>query len=79
MLKNCRCVVQIVALLMVLNATAAAQDKPAPITDQKVYSIGHSFHVFMPGILNEMAQATEIKEHKQVGLSSIGGSRVIQH
>ena len=79
MLKNCRCFVRIVALLMVLNATAAAQDKPAPITDQKVYSIGHSFHVFMPGILNEIAQAAEIKEHKQVGLSSIGGSRVIQH
>ena len=79
MLKNCRCVVRIVALLMVLNATAAAQDKPAPITGQKVYSIGHSFHVFMPGILNEIAQAAEIKEHKQVGLSSIGGSRVIQH
>ena len=79
MLKNCRCVVRIVALLMVLNATAAAQDKPASIAGQKVYSIGHSFHVFMPGILNEIAQAAEIKEHKQVGLSSIGGSRVIQH
>ena len=79
MLKNCRCVVRIVALLMVLNVTAAAQDKSAPIAGQKVYSIGHSFHVFMPGILNEIAQAAEIKEHKQVGLSSIGGSRVIQH
>jgi len=66
--------------------TAPAQPTPAksqataPITQgQRVYSVGHSFHVFMPNILRDIAQAADIKDHAQVGLSSIGGSRVIQH
>jgi hypothetical protein len=51
-----------------------------PIEDGlRVYSVGHSFHVFMPGILNNIAKDAGIKGHTQVGLSSIGGSRVIQH
>ncbi len=52
----------------------------APITQgQRVYSVGHSFHVFMPKILVEIAKTAGIQDHTQVGLSSIGGSRVIQH
>lgn len=51
-----------------------------PITKgQQVYSIGHSFHVWVPGILADMAKKAGITDHKQVGVSSIGGSRVIQH
>lgn len=79
MVERCRIVVRVLALLLVLNSVADAQEQTAAIAGQKVYSIGHSFHVFMPSILTEIAQAAEIKEHKQVGLSSIGGSRVIQH
>lgn len=45
----------------------------------RVFSAGHSFHVFVPGNLIEMAKGAEIKDHVFVGLSSIGGSRVIQH
>src|SRR5215475_4705425 len=45
----------------------------------RVFSCGHSFHVFVPGILADMAKKAGIKDHKQVGLSSLGGSRVIQH
>lgn len=78
--------VRCLALLLVTSAglsSTLAQDsttKTAPVAQgQKVYSIGHSFHVFMPGILADIAKAAEIKDHKQVGLSSIGGSRVIQH
>ena len=65
--------------------TLVADDKKpesatAPITQgQKVFTCGHSFHYFMPPILAEMAKAAEIKGHEQVGLSSIGGSRIIQH
>jgi hypothetical protein len=33
----------------------------------------------MPPILKDMAQASGIKDHVQVGLQPIGGSRVIQH
>ncbi len=46
---------------------------------QRVYSIGHSFHVFMPPILAQIAKSAGIEDHQQVGLSSIGGSYVIQH
>lgn len=45
----------------------------------RVFSAGHSFHVFVPGQLVAMANAAGIKDHVLVGLSSIGGSRVIQH
>src|SRR5262245_24430341 len=61
---------------------AIAQEKSAstPIeTGLRVYSAGHSFHVFVPGQLVEMAKAAGIKDHVLVGLSPIGGSRVIQH
>jgi hypothetical protein len=45
----------------------------------RILSAGHSFHVFMPAILKDIAQAADIKDHVQVDLQSIGGSRVIQH
>lgn len=83
MLINSRSAARFLAILLWLSVPVQAQDAAkgtAPITKgQRVYSVGHSFHVFMPAILNDIAQAAEIKDHKQVGLSSIGGSRVIQH
>ncbi len=54
----------------------AADDVPK---GQRVYSIGHSFHVFMPGILQQIAKSAGITDHQQVGLSSIGGSYLSQH
>jgi hypothetical protein len=66
-------------------APAAAQEKKddrlaEPITrGQRVFTCGHSFHVWVPGILTDLCQKAEIPDHVQVGLSSIGGSRVIQH
>ena len=71
----------VIAAMISASHFAFAADAPAAaITQgQRVYSVGHSFHVFMPAILSDIAQAAEIKDHKQVGLSSIGGSRVIQH
>jgi hypothetical protein len=44
-----------------------------------VFSAGHSFHMFMPPMLAEMAKAAKIDGHQQVGRSSIGGSYVHQH
>ncbi|MDB5336301.1 MAG: hypothetical protein JWN70_1920 [Planctomycetaceae bacterium] len=61
---------------------AVAEDAAATKPIEKglrVYSAGHSFHVFVPGQLAQMAKAAGIKDHVLVGLSSIGGSRVIQH
>jgi hypothetical protein len=46
---------------------------------QRVFSCGHSFHVFVPAILHDMARAAGIKDHQLAGLSGIGGSQVIRH
>src|SRR6476619_5990313 len=45
----------------------------------RVFTCGHSFHVFVPAILTDLARGSNIQGHTQVGLSAIGGSRVIQH
>ncbi len=64
-------------------ARAAEDTTKSPAADipkgVRVYSIGHSFHVFMPGILAQIAKSAGIADHQQVGLSSIGGSYVMQH
>lgn len=82
-----RCLASLALLLasnIGLTSLAAEDKKPdsatAPITQGlKVFTCGHSFHYFMPPILAEMAKAADIKGHEQVGQSSIGGSRIIQH
>ncbi len=79
MCQNLRLAARVMVILLAMNAVARAQEKTAAIPGQRVYSIGHSFHVFVPAILNDITQAAEIKDHKQAGLSSIGGSRVTQH
>jgi hypothetical protein len=69
-----------VALLAGTPASADDKKLAEPITKgQRVFTAGHSFHVFVPGILKEIAKSADIKDHEQVGMSPIGGSRVIQH
>jgi hypothetical protein len=55
-----------------------ARTAPAP-KGLRVFSCGHSFHVFVPPILADMAKQAGINDHEAAGLSAIGGSRVIQH
>jgi hypothetical protein len=51
-----------------------------PITKgQRVFTCGHSFHVFVYHLVDEIAKSAGIADHQSVGISSIGGSRVIQH
>lgn len=73
----------VIGLVLALASTAARSDdaRIAPALDQgqRVFSCGHSFHVFVPGILNDIAKHAGIKDHVQVGTSSIDGSRIIQH
>jgi hypothetical protein len=66
---------------LILGLGCFAQDPAAPpaVKGQRVLSAGHSFHVFMPSILRDIVQGAEIKDHVQVDVQSIGGSRVIQH
>jgi hypothetical protein len=54
----------------------AAEVTPAGL---KVLTAGHSFHVWMPPLVAEMAKAAGIQGHEQLAISSIGGSKVIQH
>jgi hypothetical protein len=63
----------------IVVAIAVSAADSAPPKGQRVFSAGHSFHMFMPAILADMAKSAGIKDHVQVGVSSIGGSRVIQH
>ena len=64
--------------LATLALVTVSQAADAPKA-QRIYSIGHSFHMFMPRILGEIAKSAGIDDHLQVGNSSIGGSHVIQH
>lgn len=68
------------AVLATAQAARAAEqgDQPAP-PGQRVFTCGHSFHVFVYRLVDEMARAAGIQDHQNAGLSAIGGSRVIQH
>jgi hypothetical protein len=86
-MSKCRALVSTLALVgaAFVPALQAApeknSEKPAePITTgQRVFTCGHSFHVWVPGIVADLCKKAAIPHHVQVGVSSIGGSRVIQH
>ncbi|MBI3987616.1 MAG: hypothetical protein HY343_11880 [Lentisphaerae bacterium] len=77
----------VVAAFFPLAAQCQTRGEPGKIDDrfgpvaegQRVFTCGHSFHVFSVAILTDMAKAAGITNHVVVGVSSIGGSRVIQH
>ena len=64
---------------LVLAAAPSRSADESPPKGLRVFSAGHSFHMFMPAILTDIAKGAGIKDHKQVGASGIGGSRTIQH
>jgi hypothetical protein len=63
----------------------AAEDRKSdqlaePITKgQRVFTCGHSFHVWVPAIVTDLCKKAGIPDHVQIGVSGIGGSRIIQH
>lgn len=64
----------------VRGETAAPPPAAQPVQGLKVFTIGHSFHAnWLPGWLAQVEAVTDIKGHDQIGVSMIGGSRVIQH
>lgn len=65
--------------LTAVFAPLAAETPLAPPKGLRVLTAGHSFHVWMPAILDEIADKAGIAGHRKVALSSIGGSQVIQH
>ena len=69
-----------ILLLCLLSVSSArAAEVVAPPAGIKVLTAGHSFHVWMPPLVAEMAKAAGIQGHEQLAISSIGGSKVIQH
>jgi hypothetical protein len=68
----------IAGLLAAASSTSFAADA-APVKGQRIFTCGHSFHVWMPAILTDIAAKAKVDGHVQVGLSSIGGSQVIRH
>lgn len=65
------------AFTVILLPTVRADETPP--NGVRVFHTGHSFHVFLPPIISDMAKGAGIKGHEVLGLSAIGGSRVIQH
>ena len=69
--------------LALTHAGGAAEHggrQSAPVArGQRLFTCGHSFHVFVYRLVGDMAQAAGVEDHQSVGLSGIGGSRVIQH
>ena len=52
----------------------------SPITTGlRVFTCGHSFHIWIPDILTELVKAAGICDYQTVGTSSIGGSLALQH
>jgi len=62
-----------------LSVAAKAEADPPISQGQRVFYTGHSFHVFIPPIMKTLAESAGIRGQEYLGLSSIGGSRVIQH
>ena len=58
---------------------AAAEDSQTPPDGVRVFYTGHSFHMFVPPLVEQMVESAGIKGHQLVGTQGIGGSRVIQH
>lgn len=77
-------IVSALALLSTALLPVAAQDTKEklaePITKgQRVFTCGHSFHGFVPSIVADLCKQADIPGHTQIGVSGIGGSRIIQH
>jgi len=69
----------ILLAVLVSVASARSAEVSTPPPGLKVLTAGHSFHVWMPPLVAEMAKAAGIPGHEQLAISSIGGSKVIQH
>lgn len=65
--------------LLAVCSSSRAEAPSSPPKGLRIATAGHSFHVWMPGILIDLAAKAGITGHQQAALSSIGGSRTIQH
>src|SRR4051812_4264945 len=66
-------------LVSALPASAQTPAAKPEVKGKRVFTCAHSFHVFVYRMLDDIAKSAGIQGHENVGLSSIGGSQVIQH
>ncbi len=69
----------VILLLCTSLSITAAEPKPSLPDGLRVFTCGHSFHVWSAPMMDDMARQAGIEGHRIAGVSSIGGSRVIQH
>ena len=72
----CSAIVPLIALAF--SSIAVAEEAKAP-AGQRVFYTGHSFHMFVPPMIDEIVKSTGIQGHVRAGAQGIGGSKVIQH
>ena len=60
-------------------ASDIAKTKGPIMHGQRIFYTGHSFHVDIVPIMKDITESAGISGQENLGLSSIGGSRVIQH
>lgn len=79
MSSHLRVGIRFAAALMLLIPLAGRLHADEPPKGQRVFTCGHSFHFFISRIMTDLAKSAGIKDHVAVGVTYIGGSRVIQH
>ncbi len=61
-------------LLVSLSCASVLAADTTAVSGQRVFYTGHSFHMFVPGMIEAMVKTTDIKGHKLAGQQGIGGS-----
>jgi hypothetical protein len=66
-------------LLVVLGGVLCQARADEPASTLRVFYTGHSFHMFVPGRMAQLAKLAGISAYQSVGAQGLGGSRVQQH
>lgn len=68
------------AIHLVASLPLVVLAQSEPLTHgQRVFACGHSFHFGLPPMIADVAKAAGVADHQIAGISSIGGSKAIQH
>ena len=69
----------VIALSFAPGSPLCAAEEKAPPAGVRVFYTGHSFHMFVPPMVEQLVKEAGIPGHVLVGRQGIGGSKVIQH
>jgi len=62
-----------------VDAAFAERTAPPVLQGQRVFTAGHSFHVFVADMLTDLSRSAGIAGHVNLGTQFLGGSRVVEH